>query len=671
MGSLLKNRKQLPWLALLAVAVILPTASLLWFMSRVIANERLAVQEKLRVLYRDKLADANRQTGQRFGNWLESLNQIDSVASPYAAFARLVLQENIQGVVIWDLQNSLFYPKSSSALEAEADVSGALAEAWQAEFARQDYEAAATLYASFSRDYDSYLAITAMTGRARCLSKLGRRDEAIAECSKAAFASFADTATAALNLKIANARLLLLSLLRNAPQSPQNVETFQRTIRELLNDLYSANPKHPALPANQNIFIAKKVLEALNGKWPLKDAQEKQRLEQLVAAEELSMSAAESLRPSLGQFDALFQTRQGETRLYGLRHRSETATVLILIDGSGLAAALEGYAEAFANTEASYRILDAAGEFVAGNKAPQGASFNSAPLPLGFPGWKAELFFEGGDVFEKAASRQIAVYTWTGFLVILLILVVSGFAMRAVGRQIRLNEMKNDFIATVSHELKTPLASMRVLVETLLEGNIKDEAQARRYLQLTARENERLSRMIDNFLTFSRMERNKVAFTLTDAKPGLIASDAIEAVKTKYENNNCRFESLIPPNLPEIHADHDAIVTVLVNLLDNACKYTGEDKQVKLEIRAETDTVVFAVADNGIGLNRRHLRKIFDRFYQVDSSLARRAEGCGLGLSIVKFIVDAHHGKITVDSRPEKGSTFTVWIPVARPNGNH
>ena len=112
-------------------------------------------------------------------------------------------------------------------------------------------------------------------------------------------------------------------------------------------------------------------------------------------------------------------------------------------------------------------------------------------------------------------------YIWTGVLVIILILLAGAFAAQTVRRQIRLNKMKNDFIATVSHELKTPLASMRVLVDTLLEGNIKDEDQTEEYLRLTAKENERLSRMIDNFLTFSRMERNKKAFTIADGKTRL------------------------------------------------------------------------------------------------------------------------------------------------------
>ena len=104
---------------------------------------------------------------------------------------------------------------------------------------------------------------------------------------------------------------------------------------------------------------------------------------------------------------------------------------------------------------------------------------------------------------------------------------------------------------------------------------------------------------------------------------------------------------------------------MLVNLLDNACKYTGDNKQIAIRVFADNGNVCFAVSDNGIGLARRNIRRIFDSFYQVDSSLARKAEGCGLGLSIVKFIVDAHKGKITIESKPGKGSTFTVKIPLA------
>ena len=161
------------------------------------------------------------------------------------------------------------------------------------------------------------------------------------------------------------------------------------------------------------------------------------------------------------------------------------------------------------------------------------------------------------------------------------------------------------------------------------------------------------------------MSRNKKAFTFADCAPAAIAQDAVEAVKTKFAANNCQLAEDIAENLPDIQADHDAIVTVLVNFLDNACKYTGDNKQISLKVFADNENVCFAVTDNGIGLTRRQIRRIFDSFYQVDSSLARKAEGCGLGLSIVKFIVDAHKGIISVESKPGEGSIFTVKLPAA------
>jgi len=710
-GGVITGRNQLQWVALLAVAVLLPTVSLLWFMSRVVANERLVVRQKLAALYQDKLADAAAKTESLCATRLASLDKIKPAANPYSLFRRLVLEENFQGAVVWDADGAAVYPQSADVADNDAPPDGPLADARQQEFAREQYAEAAQLYDRFTTDTNPRVAVAAMVGKSRCLSRLGRIEEAIQECQKAAFAVLPDREDPSLRLAIENARLLLLSLLKQSgpsqlppdsasenpgsesrlpaasapnrlkaelqtqgapakPNSQTHSELLHRTLSALGNDLYNPTGDRAFLPANQNLFIAKKVLEALRSFPPADDAKAMDKLEKLAAAEELSIAAAESLRPFTGRFDGFFQTDLDQTRVYGLRHRTPSSTLLILLSETGITSALSGYHDTFAGSESAYRILDASGNFVAGTPQPEGKSFTTAALPATFPDWKVELYFQGGDVFEKAAKRQIAVYVWTGVLVILLILIAGGFATQAVGKQIRLNRMKNDFIATVSHELKTPLASMRVLVDTLLEGNVRDEAQTREYLRLTAKENERLSRMIDNFLTFSRMERNKVAFTMADARPAAIAQDAVESVKTKFTAQNCQLAVDLAEPLPEIQADHDAMVTILVNLLDNACKYTTEDKRIAMKVFPDHGFVCFAVSDNGIGLARRHIRRIFDRFYQVDSSLARKAEGCGLGLSIVKFIVDAHKGKIAVESRPGKGSTFTVRVPVSRSNGD-
>ena len=669
-AAFLTRRKQRQWLALLAIAVLLPTVSLLWFMSRVIANERLAVQEKLRVLYQDKLTEATTRTASRLAREVARLEQIKPGPNPYSLFRRLVLEDKFAGVVVWDTGGSLQYPRTGDPMGDNFSADNPLADAGQWEFARRQYPEAAEAYGRFTTDPDPHIAVLALTGRARCLSRSGRLDEAIAEAVKAAFAVPIEQGDPALRLTLENARLLLLSLLRQSGPSPANTATFHRVADALLGDLYNANAERALLPANQNLFIAKKVLDALQGPFSFNDAKALVQLEELVAAEEQSIAAAESLRPSAGPFDTLFKTRLGELRVFSLQHQTRSGSLLVLLSAAGVTSVLAGYGDTFTGTEAAYRILDPADEFVAGSAQPPGKPFTVAPLPPSFPGWKAEIYFAGGDIFEKAANRQIAVYSWTGFLVIVLMLLVGGLATRAMSRQMRLNEMKNDFIATVSHELKTPLASIRVLVDTLRDGQIKDQAKVGQYLHLIARENERLSRMIENFLTFSRMERNKVAFMFVETRPEVLVADAVEAIQTKYTAHHCQLTVELAKDLPLLQADQDAIATVLINLLDNACKYTGDDKQVSLKVFLDGDTICFSVTDNGIGLARRHIRRIFDRFYQVDSSLARKVEGCGLGLSIVKFIVDAHQGKITVASKPDQGSTFTVRLPIRPANGD-
>ena len=213
-----------------------------------------------------------------------------------------------------------------------------------------------------------------------------------------------------------------------------------------------------------------------------------------------------------------------------------------------------------------------------------------------------------------------------------------------------MTQLKNDLLATVSHELKTPLASMRLLVETLLDGRYDDPQRVREYLELIFKENDRLSRLVDNFLSFSRMERNKQNFERVEITASEVARSAAAALGDRSNAPGCRLDVEIASDLPRIYADPDAMVTAILNLLDNAYKYSGDRKQIVLRAYAEGREVCFAVRDNGIGLSARARSKIFERFYQVDQSLSRRGSGCGLGLSIVRFIV---------------GPTAAVWTSTA------
>ena len=171
-----------------------------------------------------------------------------------------------------------------------------------------------------------------------------------------------------------------------------------------------------------------------------------------------------------------------------------------------------------------------------------------------------------------------------------------------------------------------------------------------------------MSHLIDNFLSFSRMERGKQTFDLAEVSAAEIARRAVEAAGERFQTPNCRLEVQTEEVLT-IMADTDAMVTAILNLLDNAYKYSGDDKRIVLRTYAENGNACFAVRDNGIGLSARGKKQVFRPFYQVDRRLSRETGGCGLGLSIVKFIVTAHGGTVRVDSRPGEGSTFTVVVP--------
>jgi len=275
------------------------------------------------------------------------------------------------------------------------------------------------------------------------------------------------------------------------------------------------------------------------------------------------------------------------------------------------------------------------------------------------------LYLDGEDPLQSAARQKTAFYVWTGVLMTAGIALLSILLAVYLGRQMRLTRLKNDLIATVSHELKTPLASMRLLVDTLRDGHSHDARLVEEYLQMIAKENARLTSLIEGFLTFSRMERNKAKFDQKVLQTGEIVDAALESIGNRLHAPGCRLEVDLQEPLPAVIGDRDALVTVFVNLLDNALKYTGESKEICLRGFASNGNVCFEIEDNGIGFPRSASKKIFERFYQVDRTLSRRAGGCGLGLSIVQFILSAHNGSITAASRPGKGSTFTVLLPAA------
>ena len=669
--------RQFRWvILLLAVAVILPTVCLLWFMSQAVKNERLAVRQKLINAYQQGFAKATRQLDDDIISRLQDLDRVSS-SNAYSSWCSMTAG-SYDGIIIFNGAGKRIFPVLSAEVKPGVNIDEVFEDAWQLEFEQQNYSGAIAAYDKNIQAEDVYVKLNALIAKSRCLKKLGKLNAAIETCKQVAFAADEESVDVASLMLIANSRVYLLELLKEANSSTEAL--FKDSFDKLLQITYRQNGAGAFVPADRKVFLLRKIAEIytatplLQAHYSLSAKDSRLRsleIENHIATIQRSIKAIEHIPAikSLSDWQVGQHRRiEGmEETTYGLIHTYEDKSLLILRCRHNIARNLGYFHESGTGLrDITYRIVDDAGSYVAGTEDLTGKPFAGFAVSKYFPGFKVEIHLEDANIFDNAAGKQTAIYTWTGVLVVFLILTSGAIAAQAIGRQAKLNRLKNDFIATVTHELKTPLSSMRVLVDTLLEGNYNDQQQATEYLQLISKENGRLSRLIDNFLTFSRMERNKQAFDIVRTNPAGIAEAAIDAVQAKFNHENCRFSTKIDDNPPSVMADKDAIVTVLVNLLDNAYKYSHGDKRIELKVFSERDAVYFSVADNGIGMTSRQARKIFDRFYQADSSLTRRTQGAGLGLAIVKFIVDAHDAEISVDSRPGEGSTFIVKLPAVK-----
>jgi len=232
-------------------------------------------------------------------------------------------------------------------------------------------------------------------------------------------------------------------------------------------------------------------------------------------------------------------------------------------------------------------------------------------------------------------------------------------------REAYVSRLQTDFVNKVSHDLRTPLTSIRMFVETLQLGRLEDPARQKEALDIISSETERLSALITRLLEWARMESGKRSFDFRRQPVGPIVDDALRAVEPQRLQTGAQVIRTLAPGLPQIYVDRDALADVLVDLLQNAFKYTGPEKRISVLARSTGPSVEIVVEDNGPGIPGADQKRIFDKFYRGKDPLERTIEGSGLGLSMVKHILKAHGGKVSVKSELGKGAAFTVLLPAS------
>lgn len=293
-----------------------------------------------------------------------------------------------------------------------------------------------------------------------------------------------------------------------------------------------------------------------------------------------------------------------------------------------------------------------------------GSSLPAATEPLTGP-------FEGYTV--SVASTPQAPEAWTRRFVMvetifiglmsLAILGATLFGLRYTGRQIELARIKSSFVSNVSHELKTPISLIRLAVETLEMHRFSSPDEGEKFLRRIGRETQRLNQLVDNILDFARLEAGQHVFRFAPVDLVELIQDTVDSFRLRLEDQGFALVLDLPGELPPVRGDVSALAQCLLNLLDNAMKYSRNRKEVRVAAVAQDAVVRISVSDRGIGISARDQKRIFEKFVRLETGLVHDVKGAGLGLSLVDQIIRAHGGRVEVSSVPGEGTTFTLALP--------
>ena len=286
-------------------------------------------------------------------------------------------------------------------------------------------------------------------------------------------------------------------------------------------------------------------------------------------------------------------------------------------------------------------------------------------FPENFPPWRLELYQTGSG--ESGFFLYKNIFFWTILALLFILFFGSGLIIRTIIHEVNLLNLKSEFIASVSHEFKTPLTSIAGIIERFLDDEVKDPDKAREYYRILRHDSERLKRLVKNVLDFTKIEEGKREYKL-------VSTDLPELVRREVENfeKENRSESFevgieIDDDIPPVFVDEEAMSLALHNILDNAAKFSGQEKKINVQIVRKENSIKIAVQDRGIGVPDNEQKRIFEKFYRGKQASSVSPTGTGLGLTLVKHIMDAHGGNITVHSQPGEGSCVSLILPI--PNG--
>lgn len=276
--------------------------------------------------------------------------------------------------------------------------------------------------------------------------------------------------------------------------------------------------------------------------------------------------------------------------------------------------------------------------------------------------WTLNVSMSSAAELARAVERRRVLEMVMVGLSALVVLAGMALILVAAARERRLAALKSDFVANVSHELKTPLSLVRMFAELLDSGRVESEAKRKQYLGIIVSESERLGALIENVLDFAKVERGRAAYEFEDANVGDVVGRALEVCRPRLEREGKRLEFTVAPGIPRTRVDERALEIAVINLLDNALKYAPEGNAVRVDVSAERDAIAVRVTDDGPGIAPEDAKRIFERFVRGRAGAGRKVRGSGIGLALVKHIAEAHGGTARVERTGPRGSTFLLTL---------
>lgn len=635
----------------MAVVVLLPAATVLWLTGVAVRNERSAMREQLRETY---VIQLQRAAATVDGHWGRIRNRVVELVSHHESgelFRECVRAEIADSVLVIGAGGEPVYPAFNPILLPWSMNQAAWQAAEELEFVDGDNQTAFEAYSVIAGvEPDSNAGWLARLACARCLCRLGKIDEAItvlqteAEVPGASSpgtppenppskASPADTRVRDTWL---DAQLRLVELMKGRQRYVDQMLDVQERLQSALMD-YSqpiesgqrlfAMDRYRTLFPEAPVFPTHEALRTVDQFWS--DTQHRwQKTGPLMSLSSDSHCVVfESVGLVLVYRDTL--QSQSEDLLQPWNTKGSTIRMVSSSDHDSLASA-------------------------------------SASLPLRTITGRRLVLDPAISISPSGTSGlSSTLYVTAGLVTIVCATLIAMAIVFFVRQRLASAQLKSDLASVVSHELRTPLASVRVLVDTLQEDTHLPVSKQKEYLGLIGKENERLCRMVDSFLSYSRLQREKRPFEMKEQSVSEIIDQAVATMGDRLQLPNCAFSCEIKDEACAVFGEKDALTTVLVNLMDNAVKFGGENPEVAVRVENAGDFVRFEVTDRGIGMSSSEQRRVFDHHFQADTSLSRKHGGFGIGLSLVDKIVKAHKGDLGVESVSGRGSRFWFRIPNA------